>query len=115
MEYQSAAAEVTGEVIIRGHLSSGRTCEAQIAIESNKQFCVHSIGPLLDDTQGYTVSERAVVQVIRQVGLNQVRDVIAFVGYWRDSAMRCCSQASTSLSSQRELLPSLMGLGNSPS
>lgn len=33
----------------------------------------------------------------------------------RESAMRCCIQLSTSLLYQRELRPSLMGFGNSPS
>ena len=35
--------------------------------------------------------------------------------YGRDCAIRACSQASTSLFSQRELRPSLMGAGKAPS
>ena len=52
MECQRTIAEVVGIVVVRINLGSGRSREASITIESNKRFCVHSIGPLLDDVQG---------------------------------------------------------------
>lgn len=46
MEYQSAAAEVTGVAVVRGNLCSGGTREALIAIKRDKRFGVnrHSNG-----------------------------------------------------------------------
>lgn len=52
MEYQRAAAEVAGVVVVRVKLCSGCAHEALIAVKRDKRFCVHSIGPLPYDRAG---------------------------------------------------------------